>query len=203
MIWDVSQVFKYFRSLDNPENLNLKKLSQKLALLLVLLSGGQRCQTIDNINVLDIKIVEDVMVIPILEKIKQSKPGNHMPPLKFKCYVKEPKLCVVTHMTQYLKTTMGVRGNTEKLFLSFQKPHGPVGKDTIARWCKTLLRESGIDVNIYSSHSSRSAATSKAKSKGWSTKDIAKYAGWKGEATFAKFYRKKILQNETFQDKLF
>ena len=42
-IWDVRDVFDYIRSLPTPRELTLKVLSHNLALLLGLLSGGQRC----------------------------------------------------------------------------------------------------------------------------------------------------------------
>ena len=201
IIWDVSILFKFFRSLGKPHTLDLPILSKKLAILLGLLSGGQRCQTIHAINVLDIKIVEDIIFIPIMSTIKQSRPGHHIEPLKFKCYTQEPKLCVVTHLTVYLQKTKPLR-KTKKLFLSLQKPHSAVSKDTISRWCKDILKLSGIDTSIYSSHSSRSAATSMARKKGMSLASIVKYAGWSNESTFARFYSKDIVPNEVFQQKL-
>ena len=43
----------------------------------------------------------------------------------------------------------------------------------------------GIDVEQYCVHSSRSAASSYAKSRGVSLKDIAVSAGWRSERTFS------------------
>ena len=51
---------------------------------------------------------------------------------------------------------------------------------------------SGIDIQTYSTHSTRSAASSKAKSMGTSLKNIIKYAGWKSEKIFAQHYDKQI-----------
>ena len=50
-----------------------------------------------------------------------------------------------------------------RLLLSYVKPYGPVSSDTISRWVKFVLQSSGIDVNIFKPHSTRSASTSKAK----------------------------------------
>lgn len=44
--WDVNILFTYLRSLPDPQMLPLKELSQKLALLMSIISGGQRVQTI-------------------------------------------------------------------------------------------------------------------------------------------------------------
>ena len=203
MIWDVSQVFNYFRSLPQPVQLDLKTLTLKLAMLMALLAGGQRGQTIHSINVLDIKVVENILVIPIMSKIKQSKLGKHMEPLKFKAY-KDPKLCIVTHLTRYLELTLPFRRTAKqaKLFLSLNRPHSSVTKDTVARWCKQVLSLSGIDITRYSSHSSRAAATSMAKQRGLSIDYIQRYAGWSNERTFAKFYDKPIHTNTVFQDSI-
>ena len=59
MIWDVRKVFNYFRNLPVMSNLTLKGLSLKVAMLLCLVSGEQRMQTIHLINLKDIKYVEE------------------------------------------------------------------------------------------------------------------------------------------------
>ena len=58
-------------------------------------------------------------------------------------YFKEPKLCVVSHLTEYLKRTKSYR-DTYKLFLTCIKPYRVASKDTIFRWCKSITKESGI-----------------------------------------------------------
>ena len=63
------------------------------------------------------------------------------------------------------------------------------------------MKESGVNVNIFGSHSTRSASTSKCKISGLSFKEIAKSAGWSNEKTFAKFYDKPI--QEDFSNYLF
>ena len=98
MIWDVKQVFTNFRNLPVISDLTLKELSLKLAMLLCLVSGGQQMQTINLINLKDIKYVGDQVIIPIMPKMKQSKPGNHICPLSFKTYPKDTKVCVVGHI---------------------------------------------------------------------------------------------------------
>ena len=127
--WDVKIVFNYFRSLEMPNKLSLKVLGAKLALLMVLVSGGQRSQTIHSLNIQDIQIVENKVIFPIMSNIKQTRPGKHMFPLEFKRYNANPKLCVVTHLLSYLEQTAALRTDTS-LFISFIKPHKPISKDT-------------------------------------------------------------------------
>ena len=58
--------------------LDIKKLTQKLVMLMTLISGGQWAQTIHSIRVSDIKILDNKVVIPIMSLIKQTKPAKHM-----------------------------------------------------------------------------------------------------------------------------
>ena len=44
-------------------------------------------------------------------------------------------------------------------FLSHVKPHGPVRKDTISRWCKSVLSSVGIDTSKFKGHSTRAASS--------------------------------------------
>ena len=56
-----------------------------------------------------------------------------------------------------------LRKNTDKLLISYRKPQGPVSRDTIARWIKTVMLRAGIDISKFTAHSVRTAVTSKAK----------------------------------------
>ena len=151
MIWDVGKVFNYFRNLPVMSDLTLKKLSLKLAMFLCLVSGGQRMKTIQLISLKGIKYVGQQVFIPMMQKIKQSKPGNYIYPLSFKTYPKDTKLCVVAHLKRYIELTQDLR-SSDKLFISHTKPHQAISKDTIWRWCKTVV-ELDIDIQKYSTHS--------------------------------------------------
>ena len=91
------------------------------------------------------------------------------------------------NLKAYLEKTKHFRKHYE-LFLSYQKPYAPVGKDTIARWCKEMMYMAGIDINKYSCHSSRSSF---AFSKGISLKAVCDAAGWSSERTFSKVLPKR------------
>ena len=164
--------------------LDIQNSTQRLVMLITLISGGQRVQNIHSIRVSDIKILDNKVVIPIMSLIKQTKPTKHMAPLCFQIYNKEPKLCVVTHLTEYLKRTKSYR-DTDKLFLTCIKLYRAASKDTISRWCKSIIKESGISIHSYTSHSSRAAALSHAKTRGTLLSTIIQSAGWKSERTFA------------------
>ena len=199
--WNFSLLFNYFRNMQYIHALDIQKLTQKLVMLMTLISEGQRAKTIHSIRVSDIKILDNKVVIPIMSLIKQTKPTKHMAPLCFQIYNKESMRCVVTHLTEYLKRTKSYR-DTDKLFLSCIKLYRAASKDTISRWCKSIIKESGISIHSYTSHSSRAAASSYAKSRGASLSTIIQSAGWKSERTFAQFYEKQIEEEVEFQNYL-
>ena len=103
---------------------------------------------------------------------------------------------MVDNLKEYLRKTGEFRKHPE-LFLSMQKPYKPVSKDTISRWCKDIMQCAGIDTNQYTTHSSRSAASSYAKAKDVSLKQVVESAGWSNEKTFARYYEKDIVTDVT------
>ena len=119
--WNVSLLFNYFGNIKDIHALDIQKLIQKLVMLMTRISGGQRAQTIHSIRVSDIKILDNKVVIPVMSPSKQTKPTKHMAPLCFQIYNKEPKLCVVTRLTGYLKRTKSYM-DTDKLFLTCIQP---------------------------------------------------------------------------------
>ena len=69
-------------------------------------------------------------------------------------------------------------------------------KDTIARWIRTVMLEAGLDVETFTPHSTRSAATSKAKQACVPIQNILKHAGWSNERTFDRFYNKPVVTQD-------
>ena len=76
-IWNVGTVFNYFRQIEHQDQMPVSLSGKMLALLMGLLSGGQRCHTLHSLNIEDIKILGDKCIIPIMQKIKQARHGKH------------------------------------------------------------------------------------------------------------------------------
>ena len=101
---------------------------------------------------------------------------------------KDSELCVIAHLKQHIKLTAPLRNTgTNQLLLRFVQAHKLISTTTLSRWCVTVMKEPGINVNIFGSHSTRSASTWKYKILKLSFKEIAKSAGWSNENTFAHF----------------
>ena len=89
------------------------------------------------------------------ETLKTTRSGHHLPPIELKTF-KDSELCVVAHLKQYIKMTAPFRnGGTNQLLLSFIQLHKPISITNLSRWCVTLLKVSGINLNIFGSHSTK------------------------------------------------
>jgi len=78
------------------------------------------------------------------------------------------------------------------LFISVRKPYHAVKSATIGHWLKKIMEQAGIDTSIFSAHSTRGAATSKAKAAGVSIPEILKAADWSVPSTFTHFYHRPV-----------
>lgn len=128
---------------------------------------------------------------------KTSRPGYHTHPIYLEKFEPDKRLCVVFYLREYLQKTQHLRGNITKLFLTYQKPHKAATKDTVARWVKKQLQECGVDISIFSPHSTRSASTSKA-SKLVPLSVVLKSAAWSNTSTFRKHYNKPVMSDKNF-----
>ena len=197
--WDVQVVLSHLASFAPVNQLDLKSLTHKLVMLVALVSA-QRMQSIHLLDLQLMKTGTDMVEFAFPTHIKQSRPGYKHPSLQLKAYPTDPGLCVVTHLREYIARTQELRGSESKLLISYIRPHHAVSKDTIARWVRTVMMGAGLDVAIFKPHSTRSAATSKAKRECVPLTDILKHAGWSNHRTFDRFYNKPVVKDSTFAD---
>ena len=62
----------------------------------------------------------------------------------------------------------------------------------MARWIRSTLQDAGIDVSVFSAHSSRTASTPYSVNAQLPLADILKAGGWSNARTFAEHYNKPI-----------
>jgi hypothetical protein len=197
--WDVSKSIEYLKSLSPVQDLSLKFLTFKLAMLIAL-TQASRAQSLQLLTIENLRKGSDFYVLQYKGSLKQSKPGRRVPYVMLKSYP-DTRLCVVNTLTEYISRTELLRNNEQSLFISYLKPHAAVTSSTISRWLKTVMSLSGIDISIFKAHSVRSASTSKARACHIPIHEILSVAGWKNADTFAQFYHKDVQQeNATFAD---
>ena len=164
-IWDVSQVLDYLKTL-----YPLEKLS-----LLLLLVTGQRGQFIHLLSLNGIQLTSQTAYLSLEEHTKTSRPNNAAAAVTITEFTPDSPL---TTQKAYMKKTETLRNGENKLFISFIKPNKAVSRDTISRWTKQVLTNSGIDTKIFTSHSTRAASATKAHQKEIPLDTILNTIGW-------------------------
>lgn len=186
--WCVSSVLRYLSSLYPIEKLSLKSLTLKLTALIAL-STAPRAQVLVGLNLEYMTVLKDKVVFYFKDILKTSKQGKSYT-LELSHYEDE-KLCPMHTLLHYLARTENHRKSDQVLisYCTFK----PVTSSTVARWLKSVLGDSGIDVSHFKAHSYRSAAVSAAFSGGCSLAQILKTADWSSAKNFHKYYFRETL----------
>ncbi|KAL0822303.1 hypothetical protein ABMA28_004411 [Loxostege sticticalis] len=197
--WDPQLVLNYISNWYPNLDLSIEKITKKLAILLALCTA-HRVQTFSLIKIKNITIAQNGVKIAITDIIKTSAPGRDQPVLFLPFYYENLNICPASVLKDYIFVTKNMRtSNADKLLLTYKKPHRAASSQSISRWIKQVLAESGVDVGIFSAHSTRHAATSAARAAGLSLDAIRKTAGWTTTSTaFARFYNRPLLSEGDF-----
>ena len=162
-----------------------RRLTLRLTMLLVL-AGAQRSGELAAMS-LPLRR-ETSSVIALLRKPTNSKTqcaGEPLRQLSYAAYSETSNLCPTDHLRVYEERSTPWRSDASgPLLLSFRRPHGPVASSTVARWLRTVLKESGVDPTFFAAHSTRGAATSAAAKAGVSVEAILATADWCRASTF-------------------
>ena len=188
--YDPDVILKYMDHLPKNEQLNLEVLTKKLATLLCLLRG-QRPQSIQKAHFDYASFQNGRCEFYIPKVLKTSRLGRHQEPLKFTKFPENPKICIIACIEEYKTRTLPLRnhltGNDKQFIISYAPPHNPISSATIARYIKTFIELAGIDITVFTAHSTRNSSTSKANNAGLSVKNMQKAAGWSSSLTFTKY----------------
>ena len=191
MVWDVKIVFDYLKEKGTNGKLQDKELSQKLLILLLLL-GGQRMNSIFNFDVNNMFINSECVVFSTSKVLKHSKPGRKLDQFTYRSFP-EKDLCVVDCLKEYLtRRNLKVDSSVKKLFITLKAPYNEVSIDTLRRWIYDLFSGSKLLKN-FTPHSCRAAATSKAEKLNVNMDEILKQGCWKNLKTFKNYYAKEII----------
>lgn len=195
--WNPSIVLDFLENLYPNEDICLEQLTKKVVTLIALVTA-HRVQTLSKIKVSNIEnINSEKIIIKIPSLIKTSRPGSLQPCLVLPFFKEKPHICPANALSVYINKTYSIRKD-DTLFISFKRPYKPVCSQSISRWIKEVLSESGIDTNIFSAHSTRHASTSSAQRHGVNLDLIRKTAGWSvSSSVFARFYQKSLITDDS------
>lgn len=146
-ICDVSVVLDYIRTLGPNNELTLQFLTYKTVILTALISA-QRVQTLSYLNLSHLRKTDESFCFFIVDKVKQTRPGHVGLEVIFSKYHNDERICVYSALEAYIEKTRNLR-HKSNLFISYRKPNGPVGTETISRWIKAVLAASGVNTNIF------------------------------------------------------
>ena len=192
LTWDPQLVLTHLREKPN-EELSLAALSQKLLLLLAL-ATGQRLQTLASIEIDNIWFEQEAAFIKIPARLKTSAIGRSQPILTLP-FFPESNVCPAKTLEVFLARTAPMRASVRRLFLTLRPPARPVGTQTLARWARFTLRESGVEAR-FAAHSMRHASA--AKRGGASLATIFHAAGWTANSSaFATFYDRPVASSKS------
>ena len=195
-IWDPSTVLQMYQTDPPNSELSLLNLGRKAAMLTALASG-QRCQTLAAISLDDLKRKDDCVCCFFGDRLKQTK-GDRKTPVVHLSKYNNPQVCVYRCVCDYIDRTESIR-NTRNLFIVSTNKHTQAASGTISSWLKFELGRAGIDIRVYSAHSARAAATSKA-AESLSIDKVLEAADWANESTFAKYYQKQVTSHGQFME---
>jgi len=193
--WDPTTVLNHIKQISTTD-LPLELLTFKTAMLLAL-ATGHRVQTLASIELQNINTLSDRIEIYIRKRLKTSKPRTTSPTLVLPFFT-DSIICPARSVLAYIKETKPLRGNVAALFITAKKPHRAASTQTISRWLKTFLSQCGVDISVFSAHSTRHASTSAAARKGVSYENIRIAAGWSDKSkTFANFYQRPLVPSDS------
>lgn len=193
--WDPDSVLNYIKALGMNDQMTLPHLTRKFTMLMLLLSG-QRCQTLHLLKITDLTMTASTAVFRITSLLKTSRPGHHFSELTFNAYDIDTELCIHKTLTSYLDRTSEAQGPITSLFLTTKRPIKAASRDSIRRWTREVMAAAGLDMSIFSAHSTRSASTSRAASK-LPLDTIVMTVGWSSTSVFAKYYQRPVLDTPT------
>ena len=113
------------------------------------------------IDIRSLSFAENFLIVRIRDITKISTKKFHIEERKFPRYQENEKVCVFTCMKEYLKLTENVRTSCLK------NCYKTATQNTLTRWIKDTLHLVGINMSIFSPHSTtRSTATSHFREEG-------------------------------------
>lgn len=195
--WDIDILLKYLDNLPDNNDLSLKQITQKLAVLLAVATPKR----VSELSRLDRKYmtIANGQVKFQLPGLSKSQKDCTTREVIYPHYPANPKLCVLNCIQLYLSKTQSFRSEEEvadPLLRTTIRPHKRVSANTVSYWVKHMMNQAGIGTSKFKAHSTRGASTSKAACVGVPIHDILQMADWSNASTFHRFYNRSVSANQ-------
>ena len=193
-VWDPTMVLDYLESLGDNCDLSLRVLTHK-CVTLIAMASAQRVQTIWLLDLLWLSGTEEALCFVVPQRLKQTIASRATPDV-FLPRTEKVRTCVWSCVFEYISRTHLLR-TTTKLFVITKPPYTQATRPTISGWIRGVLEKAGVDPKIFRTHSTRAAATSKAR-KFLPLPKVRAAADWSSQRTFIKHYKRKVLDRGEF-----
>ena len=189
--WDVAMVVRYLRNCPS-EELSIADLSKKVVTLMAL-ANASRCLDLAALDRDYLKRTPSGAQFTIVWLTKTRTLG---PPksVHYSSLPEDPEVCPVVSLRVYLSKTAEralVLNSPKAVFLTSRKPFRRARLGTLGHWIKDCLGKAGIDTQIFTAHSTRSASYLQAQARGIPIAEILKVANWTSRSTFERFYYRR------------
>ena len=174
--WDVRVVVNFLRNYKSAD-LSNSELAEKTVMLLALVNAD-RCSDFGALDRDHVRWTASGVVFTVFRLTKAKRSGA---PRKvfYSAFRDNSELCPITILRLYLGRTAQQVANLSSpkpVFLTSRKPFRQARPGTIVHWIKDILHRAGVDTEVFSAHSTRSASTSWAATKGVPINDIMQAA---------------------------
>lgn len=129
--WNVDIMLKKLKEWSPSKSLELSRLTIKLTMLLAL-GSAFRAQSLSLIKLKDIRIHPGGVNIQITNLIKTSKFGVNQPQT-FLPFFSDEDICLAHTLLSYMEATKSIKGEKDRLLLSFKKLYNEIGSQTVSR----------------------------------------------------------------------
>ena len=122
-------------------------VSRKLVFLFILLSES-RVNSILHLKITNMYLTDTECTFVFDDVLKLSRPSFKEKLLVFRVFPKNPKLCPVSTLMQYLDIRLS-RSSDTALFLTTVRLYKGASSDTMARWIKSTMEEAGVNTGLF------------------------------------------------------
>ena len=188
-LWNAKELLLYLGNWTISQTSSLKDVTLKLTTVLACVSA-QRIHTLSLLDVRYIKFNPSAKYLYIFSDLKVTRQRP--------CFIitlpsrsDVDRLQTVELLRLYIEKTQPLRlDKYNQLLLSWRPPHKPVTTDTIARWIRQVMHDSGIDINAFGAHSVRGASASFALEQNASIDSVLQAGDWSSLSTCNKHYNR-------------
>ncbi|MCG8048370.1 MAG: hypothetical protein N0E48_22590 [Candidatus Thiodiazotropha endolucinida] len=199
--WDLQRVLDFLSGdLFEPlSKIHLKYLTLK-TVFLIAVTTFRRCGDIQALMIGEgfMSVLPEGIIFIRQGLAKQDRPSHVGRKIFVPCFRKNSKLDPKRAVQIYINRTSKLRGKDSEnqvnnLFISYQKPHNSVSKQTIASWIVNVVKQAYDDPKFkVKAHSTRAIGPSWALFKGASLSSILEAADWSKDSVFKQFYYREI-----------